>query len=110
MRRSSRCSASSCRDGRHPSWRPARGQHADPSVKFSFLARSRGAGYFGALCNELARCTHATHRRPTSMLLSKVRTTTENCVTVLAVRGEFTGGDETDQLRDALAAETEGNL
>ena len=43
------------------------------------------------------------------MLLSKVRTTTENGVKVLAVRGEFTGGDETDQLRDALAAEAGGD-
>lgn len=44
------------------------------------------------------------------MLLPKVRTTTESGVRVLAVRGEFVGGSETDQLREALAAEasTEG--
>src|SRR5687768_18511927 len=45
--------------------------------------------------------------RPTSMLLSKVRTSSENGVKVLAMRGEFTGGDETDELRNALAAEAD---
>ncbi|HVK40800.1 MAG TPA: STAS domain-containing protein [Candidatus Kapabacteria bacterium] len=42
------------------------------------------------------------------MLLPKVRTSTESGVKVLALRGEFTGGDETDQLRNALAEESEG--
>ncbi|MBC8144282.1 MAG: STAS domain-containing protein [bacterium] len=42
------------------------------------------------------------------MLLPKVKTSSENGVKVLAVRGEFTGGDETDELRNALAAEAEG--
>jgi anti-sigma B factor antagonist len=41
------------------------------------------------------------------MLLPKVRTATENGVKVLALRGEFTGGDETDLLRNALAQESE---
>lgn len=42
------------------------------------------------------------------MLLPKVRTSVDSGVKVLALRGEFTGGDETDQLRNALAAESEG--
>jgi anti-sigma B factor antagonist len=42
------------------------------------------------------------------MLLSKVRTLSENGVKVLALRGEFTGGDETDELRNALAGAAEG--
>lgn len=42
------------------------------------------------------------------MLLPKVRTSTESGVKVLAVRGEFTGGNETDLLRDALAEASEG--
>ena len=41
------------------------------------------------------------------MLLPRVRTSTDNGVKVLALRGEFTGGDETDQLRNALSAESE---
>jgi anti-anti-sigma factor len=41
------------------------------------------------------------------MLLPKVRTSTENGVKVLALRGEFTGGEETDQLRNVLAEESE---
>ena len=41
------------------------------------------------------------------MFAPKVKASTENGVKVLAPRGEFTGGDETDELRNALAAEAE---
>ena len=41
------------------------------------------------------------------MLTPKVRLTDEGNVRVLTTRGEFVGGDETDELRDALAKESE---
>jgi anti-anti-sigma factor len=41
------------------------------------------------------------------MFAPKVKTMAENGVKVIALRGEFTGGDETDQLRNALSAEAE---
>jgi anti-sigma B factor antagonist len=37
------------------------------------------------------------------MMLPKIKTTTEEGVTVLRPRGEFTGGNETDELRRILA-------
>jgi anti-sigma B factor antagonist len=39
------------------------------------------------------------------MPTSKVKATTEGKVRLLALQGEFVGGNETDDLRDALAAE-----
>lgn len=41
------------------------------------------------------------------MLTPKVHVTDEGNVRVLAARGEFVGGNETDELRDALARESE---
>lgn len=41
------------------------------------------------------------------MLTPKVNVTDEGNVRVLAARGEFVGGNETDRLRDALARESE---
>lgn len=41
------------------------------------------------------------------MLTPKVRLTDEGNVRVLTARGEFVGGNETDELRDALAKEVE---
>jgi anti-sigma B factor antagonist len=41
------------------------------------------------------------------MLSPKVKITEQEGVRVLSLRGEFIGGDETDELRNALAKETE---
>ncbi len=41
------------------------------------------------------------------MLLPKVRTTVDGGVKVVSLRGEFTGGDETDELRTTLSQEAE---
>jgi anti-anti-sigma factor len=41
------------------------------------------------------------------MLAPKVKVTTEGDIKILTMRGEFIGGDETDELRRALAQEGE---
>ena len=41
------------------------------------------------------------------MILQKVRTSTEGDIKVLTLRGEFTGGGETDELRNRLSEEAE---
>jgi anti-sigma B factor antagonist len=41
------------------------------------------------------------------MLAPKVKVTTEDSITIVRMNGEFIGGDETDELRDALAREAE---
>lgn len=41
------------------------------------------------------------------MMFSKIKKRAEEGVTILSPRGEFTGGPETDELRNALASEAE---
>ena len=44
------------------------------------------------------------------MILPKVRTETRDGITIVALRGEFTGGDETTELREILAREAESGV